>query len=213
MNVALERDVRLQAPRNRTIELAPELWAAMLISVTLHLLLAILLVSNRVGSRTPHLARRVAVTISLEQFLPSRRPAASVGAPPPPPSAIAAVPKESRPRPPAPPKADLRRAPAPASQATQKTPQPPPQQESPPDDLLGRIQDIWLRPPGSVEHFRCRLRIDYAAGGVILAVRFLEKCGTAGLDDSVMRAVWKSQPIPLPAKSPSTGSIDIEFSP
>ena len=90
---------------------------------------------------------------------------------------------------------------------------PPPPEESQPDSLLGRIQDNWLRPPGGAGEFRCRLRIDYGAGGVILAVHLPEKCGMAVLDDSITRAVWKSQPIPLPPHSASSGSIEIEFSP
>jgi hypothetical protein len=57
------------------------------------------------------------------------------------------------------------------------------------------------------------LRIDYGAGGVILAVHLSEKCGVAVLDDSVTRAVWKSQPIPLPPHSAPSGTIDVEFSP
>lgn len=80
------------------------------------------------------------------------------------------------------------------------------------EDVIGRIRDNWLEPPGSTS-FRCRLRIDYAVGGKITAVNFLKGCGALALDDSVRRAIWKTQSLPLRGAKREAGSIEIDFTP
>ncbi|HWU68649.1 MAG TPA: TonB C-terminal domain-containing protein, partial [Stenotrophobium sp.] len=79
------------------------------------------------------------------------------------------------------------------------------------DDVVGRIRDNWLEPPGVGNSFRCRLRLDYAAGGRIIAVHFLQGCGGGpALDDSVKRAIWKTG---LLDDKRDAGSLEIEFTP
>lgn len=80
------------------------------------------------------------------------------------------------------------------------------------EDVIGRIRDNWLEPPGNA-NFRCRLRIDYAIGGKIMAVNFLKGCGTLALDDSVRRAIWKTQSLQLRSARLEAGSIEIDFTP
>lgn len=80
------------------------------------------------------------------------------------------------------------------------------------EDVIGRIRDNWLEPPGS-PNFRCRLRIDYAAGGKIMAVNFIKGCGALALDDSVRRAIWKTQSLSLRSAKQQAGSIEIDFTP
>lgn len=81
------------------------------------------------------------------------------------------------------------------------------------EDVIGRIRDNWLEPPGVSPNFRCRLRIDYAVGGKIVALRFLQGCGTLALDDSVKRAIWKTQILSLQNAKREAGSLDIDFTP
>lgn len=81
------------------------------------------------------------------------------------------------------------------------------------EDVIGRIRDNWLEPPGIPPNFRCRLRIDYAVGGKIVALRFLKGCGTLALDDSVKRAIWKTQILPLQNAKREAGSLEIDFTP
>ncbi|MGH8505088.1 MAG: TonB C-terminal domain-containing protein [Stenotrophobium sp.] len=79
------------------------------------------------------------------------------------------------------------------------------------EDVVGRIRDNWLEPPGVGSSFRCRLRLDYAAGGRIIAVHFLQGCGGGpALDDSVKRAIWKTG---LLGDKRDAGSLEIEFTP
>jgi len=79
--------------------------------------------------------------------------------------------------------------------------------------LLGRVRENWLRPLSSALNFRCRLRIDYLAGGTISNVVILEGCGNNPLDDSVQRAVWKTQPLPLGPSQSGPGSLILDFTP
>lgn len=81
------------------------------------------------------------------------------------------------------------------------------------EDVMGRFRDNWLEPPGINANFRCKLRIDYAVGGKITAVNFLKGCGALALDDSVKRAIWKTQTLPLQNAKSKAGSIEIDFTP
>lgn len=81
------------------------------------------------------------------------------------------------------------------------------------NSLLMRLRANWLAPPRAAPVFRCRLRIDYRSGGMISAVHVEQGCGDRSLGDSIERAVWKTQPLPLPPDSPASGSLDLEFSP
>lgn len=80
------------------------------------------------------------------------------------------------------------------------------------EDVIGMIRDNWLEPPGNA-NFRCRLRIDYAVGGKIMAVNFIRGCGALALDDSVRRAIWKTQSLPLRSAKHEAGRIEIDFTP
>ena len=46
-----------------------------------------------------------------------------------------------------------------------------------------------------------------------LEVRLLEGCGSPMLDDSVKRAVWKTQPLPVASARKQAGRLEIDFSP
>ena len=76
-----------------------------------------------------------------------------------------------------------------------------------------RLRANWLAPPRAAPVFRCQLRIDYRSGGMISAVHVAQGCGDRSLGDSIERAVWKTQPLPLPPDAPASGSLDLEFSP
>jgi hypothetical protein len=184
------------------------------VSLLLHLLALLLLLSVAVqgehaGRRAP--ARRQSLIISLA---PPQKPSPPVVQPAPP-----------EPAPPPRPDAQGQPAPRPHRQAAAKPaaaappqasssaapPVPPEQQEV--DDMVGRIHDNWLEPPGMAKSFRCHVRIDYLAGGAIAAVTFLQGCGSPMLDDSLKRAIWKTQPLPLNKAKQGAGSVEIEFLP
>lgn len=79
------------------------------------------------------------------------------------------------------------------------------------ESLLGRLRANWLAPPG-ITAVRCAVRIDYREGRQITQVIVHQDCGDRRIGDSIERAVWKTQPLPLPEGSPPAGSIEVEFS-
>lgn len=105
--------------------------------------------------------------------------------------------------------------PAAASKAAEAPPQRTPSSEADAElaDFLGNLRGRWLEPRGTPARFRCRLRIRYQAGGVIEAVNVESGCGSPELVDSIERAVWKSQPLPLRAARLQAGELSLEFSP
>ena len=201
------------------------------LSTALHLLLvfSVILLWPHRGGRAIAVGRvHGPLVITLARAAPVRppQPAAApptpVTPPPPPPPMATPTPTPKTP-PPVPPKQKVQPAtkatPATAaaaasasSAAQQKTAAPPdPQADS--DDLLQGVRAHWLQPPNSRRDFHCRIRIDYQAGGLISAVTVQEGCGGPMLDDSVERAIWKTQPLPLPAARSQAGSFLLEFTP
>ncbi len=79
--------------------------------------------------------------------------------------------------------------------------------------LLSGIRNNWLRPPAMPPSFRCRVKVDYRAGGMVSMVTVLDKCGGQLLDDSIERAIWKTQPLPWNAARGQDGSVILEFTP
>lgn len=152
-------------------------------------------------------------------------PALSTPKPPTPPKEIAKLaptptplptPVPAKPQPVQKPVAKPQPAPTkPAGASTQTpTPAPPvPPVETPEESLLGRFHDNWLPPARRPRNFRCTIRIDYLAGGRITAIEFINKCGEYDLDESIRKAIWKSQPLPLIEAKTAAGSIEIEFTP
>ena len=197
------------------------------ISIALHL--ALLIVFALLLSSEPTEMRRPPTRmIRAELIAPVARQAqqaSSAPAPAAPPAPELAQKPTPAPKPkprPAPPKAQ---PPAPAQKA-QSDPSPAVQAASPvskeqqgvqpetsENQLLGRLRTNWLAPPRTAAHFSCRLRIDYRPGGMIGKVTVQQGCGEPGLGDSIERAVWKSQPLPLAPDAPASGSIELDFSP
>lgn len=81
------------------------------------------------------------------------------------------------------------------------------------ESLLSRLRANWLPPPNTAMRVRCRLRITYRRGGVVTAVATAPSCTDQQLSSSIEKAVWKSQPLPIPAGARAEGYIDVEFTP
>ncbi len=175
---------------------------ALAASVVLHAILLIALLSaapdDRRGAKPP--SRRREGVVAMMTLPPEARPnyvsAIIVTAAPAPALKLAALPEQS----------------TAADPAVPSSPQVPDEVDET-DDIIGRIHANWLEPPSFSKSFHCRIRIDYAAGGMIAAVRFLQGCGSLELDDSVKRAIWKTQPLPLLRANEEAGSLEIDFTP
>jgi len=67
-------------------------------------------------------------------------------------------------------------------------------------DMVGAaIARNWVRPPGSPTNFQCLVRVEMTPTGTVVSAKVLRSCGSAVLDDSVEKAVYRSDPLPLPA--------------
>ena len=64
--------------------------------------------------------------------------------------------------------------------------------------LNRHVTPNWIRPPTGPDMFKCLLYVRQRQDGTIVDVRIKSSCGSPALDDSVLRAMRKSSPLPLP---------------
>lgn len=64
--------------------------------------------------------------------------------------------------------------------------------------LNRHVTPNWIRPPTGPDRFKCLLYVRQRQDGTIIDVRIKSSCGSPALDDSVLRAMRKSSPLPLP---------------
>ncbi|MGH8530877.1 MAG: cell envelope integrity protein TolA [Nevskiales bacterium] len=64
--------------------------------------------------------------------------------------------------------------------------------------LNRHVTPNWIRPPSGPGLFKCLLYVRQRQDGTIVDVRIKSSCGNPALDDSVLRAMRKSSPLPLP---------------
>ena len=62
------------------------------------------------------------------------------------------------------------------------------------------IRRNWLRPPDNQTDFRCAVSIRLTPTGQVVSARITSSCGSMVLDDSVIKAVYKASPLPLPSE-------------
>lgn len=64
--------------------------------------------------------------------------------------------------------------------------------------LVGYIAQRWIRPPGLPDDIYCVVDLELLPTGQIIQVNITRSSGVSAFDDSVLRAVNKSDPLPLP---------------
>jgi hypothetical protein len=198
--------------KSRTRRLNRYVSLGLAVSLVVHLLVAVSLfwgkeVPKRAGRAAPRHA--VVIALTLDSF--TTHPSPPTPPMPPKPAQDQASERAPKPRP-----APAHTAAAPQKSAAPSRDNQAKNQVEQPDDtdeVLGRIHDNWLEPPGINRNFHCRVQIDYVVGGSIVEVRLLEGCGSPMLDDSVKRAVWKTQPLPVASARKQAGRLEIDFSP
>lgn len=65
--------------------------------------------------------------------------------------------------------------------------------------LSAAIARNWRRPPGLPNGLKCKVEIELLPNGMVRNVRVLRSSGVPAFDDSVVTAVLKSSPLPLPS--------------
>lgn len=74
-----------------------------------------------------------------------------------------------------------------------------------------RVDRSWVRPAGIGEGLKCRLRVRLAPGGTVIAVSVLESSGNGAFDRAATSAVYKAEPLPVPAGALFESFRDINF--
>ncbi len=75
--------------------------------------------------------------------------------------------------------------------------------------LSEAIRRNWLRPPGA-DTFTCLLKVRMQQTGQVINATIVSTCGSPILDDSVVSAVYKASPLPLPSE-PSAFLSELTF--
>ncbi len=79
--------------------------------------------------------------------------------------------------------------------------------------LADAIRRNWLRPPGA-DTFSCKLNVQLLPNGQVVSARIISSCGSPILDDSVIKAVYKASPLPLPSEpSAFVPDLNLTFKP
>lgn len=79
--------------------------------------------------------------------------------------------------------------------------------------LSEAIRRNWLRPPGA-DNFSCRLNVKLQVTGQVVSATIISSCGSPVLDDSVIKAVYKASPLPLPTEpSAFVADLNLTFKP
>jgi len=65
--------------------------------------------------------------------------------------------------------------------------------------IVAHVSDNWLQPPGLTGNPVCKVRVTLLSTGQLATVTIVQRSTSAVFDDSVEKAVWKSDPFPLPS--------------
>ena len=83
--------------------------------------------------------------------------------------------------------------------------------------IEARVRSVWLIPPGLPPGMKGKIRIDLEPGGQVIpgSVKVVRSSGNAAFDQSVIAAVYKASPLPVPDGDEFNifRSFDMEFEP
>lgn len=63
--------------------------------------------------------------------------------------------------------------------------------------MMMHIRNRWLKPPRASPTLQCVVKVTIEADGHIMSVALVKSSGNADFDDSVVRAIYKSDPLPV----------------
>jgi TonB family protein len=69
------------------------------------------------------------------------------------------------------------------------------------DRVVWAIRDNWLLPPGTPKGLRCKVRITLTPEGNVKSNEILAPSGNDVFDNSILLAMQKAQPLPMPENS------------
>ena len=76
--------------------------------------------------------------------------------------------------------------------------------------IKATVERNWLRPKGLPKNLKCTVRVSQIPSGDVINVTIVKSSGNVAFDNSVIAAVRKSSPLPLP-KDPSLFARELIF--
>ena len=80
-----------------------------------------------------------------------------------------------------------------------------------------KVQNNWAKPPGWKKGVKCVVNVRLVPNGEVLSARVVQSCGNSIFDRSVVNAVYKASPLPVPTESDIFEStfrnFDLRFNP
>jgi colicin import membrane protein len=64
--------------------------------------------------------------------------------------------------------------------------------------IIEKVKRNWLQPPGAPDDFKCEVHVQLLPAGQVVGVTLAGTSGNSLVDESVRRAVLKSDPLPVP---------------
>ncbi|MBK1702203.1 cell envelope integrity protein TolA, partial [Thiococcus pfennigii] len=65
--------------------------------------------------------------------------------------------------------------------------------------IQGHVRRVWIRPPGNAGDLSCLIAVRLAPGGEVVGVDLVQSSGDAAYDRSVVAAIYKASPLPVPS--------------
>jgi len=81
------------------------------------------------------------------------------------------------------------------------------------DQVGAAIHQAWSRPPGTDLTLKCKVRIEIASNGQVTSATIIVSSGNQLYDNSVISAIYKAAPLPLPDDLSLLQPIAFYFSP
>lgn len=64
--------------------------------------------------------------------------------------------------------------------------------------IATKIRSNWRMPVGRPATFECRVKVKLMPNGSVISAEVVKSCGQSALDDSLTKAVFKADPLPVP---------------
>ena len=82
-------------------------------------------------------------------------------------------------------------------------------------EVAAAVRVHWRKPQDAPREFTCHVQVEQAPGGKVVSAKVEHSCGSAALDESVVKAVLAASPLPAPrdASTPFQGVLTLAFCP
>ena len=76
--------------------------------------------------------------------------------------------------------------------------------------IKAAVERRWIRPTDAGKDLKCEVLVSQIPGGEVVRVEVSKGSGNVAFDQSVINAIWKASPLPMP-KDPALFSRNLQF--